>query len=202
MDLIVLSSPEAIEKEAQIVNALFEEGLSVFHCRKPQWSADQVVELIQGIALPYRSQITIHQHHELAKELGLQRLHYTEANRKAVIQTELSLRRQKGITLSTSLHQLSDYNTTAQQFDYVFYGPVFNSISKQGYTAVVSDDFRLPSRQSTQAKRIGLGGIDETNIHQAVAYGFEGVAVLGTLWTQPQKAVQRFRSLKRITDTY
>ena len=49
MKIIVISNPTPISKEASLINQLFDEGLSVFHLRKPDSSAQEVVLLLQEI---------------------------------------------------------------------------------------------------------------------------------------------------------
>ena len=70
------------------------------------------------------------------------------------------------------------------EYDYVFLSPIFDSISKVGYThAFTSED--LLNAKSTgliNKKVIALGGINAENIPIAHQYGFGGVAVIGALW--------------------
>ncbi|MNL58746.1 Regulatory protein TenI [compost metagenome] len=98
-----------------------------------------------------------------------------------------------GYTLSTSVHQLHDLEKL-NSFDYTFYGPVFNSISKLGYTGLSKVNLILPD-QNRKIKIIGLGGITHQNIREIKKLGFDGTAVLGTIWNSKTTAINNFKSL-------
>jgi thiamine-phosphate pyrophosphorylase len=132
--LHVISNPTPVANEASLINQLFDEGLRVFHLRKPESSLEEMALLLQAINPCHYPKIALHQHHSLAGDFGMGRLHYTEAARKSASQETLSKQRAEYI-LSTSVHSLADYQSLAEYFDYAFLGPVFNSISKPGYEA-------------------------------------------------------------------
>jgi thiamine-phosphate pyrophosphorylase len=123
----------------------------------------------------------------------MNRLHYTEARRKSSNGGEWEALKKNGCHLSTSIHQLEDADKVSGGFDYVFLGPVFNSISKQGYTSTISKDRKLPV---TTTKLIAIGGIKENNIQNALQIGFKGVALLGTIW-QSNDPVNSFQEIKK-----
>jgi len=194
--LVVISNPTAIADEASIINALFDEGLQILHLRKPGIAADEMSALIVQIKQPYRHQIALHQHHELADDFGIHRLHFTEVRRKEMMEEKLvQLKGAKNI-FSTSIHQKEEYQNLSPCFDYTFFGPVFNSISKQGYTSAITDDFIFPVLL-THPKVIAIGGINATNIQKALDMQFGGVAVLGTIWQKPGESIQQFKALKK-----
>src|SRR5687768_14398114 len=82
MTLIVASDSALRKNEAAVINALFDEGLEVFHLRKPFTSAEETEQLLQQIDNTQVSKIALHQHHQLANMFGIKRLHYPEAKRK------------------------------------------------------------------------------------------------------------------------
>jgi thiamine-phosphate pyrophosphorylase len=77
---------------------------------------------------------------------------------------------------------------------------LFDSISKPGYQAG-KDLLRRPAGVAP-CKLIGLGGIDADTIGQVIEHGWDGAALLGYLWQQPEKAVKRFMKLKEIIRHY
>ena len=81
-------------------------------------------------------------------------------------------------------------------FDYTFFGPVFNSISKQGYASSLKNDFVFPAKQN-HPKVIAIGGIDITNIQQAIDMQFNGAAALGTIWQKPEESIHQFKALQK-----
>jgi thiamine-phosphate pyrophosphorylase len=91
---------------------------------------------------------------------------------------------------------MEDYNNSLSSFTYTFFGPVFNSISKQGYTSAIKDDFIFPVK-SDHPKVIALGGINVINIQKALNMQFSGVAALGTIWQKPDESIQQFKALQK-----
>lgn len=192
--LIIISSPTAVADEATIINALFDEGLKKLHLRKPSIALDEMCVLIEKIKPQYRHRIALHQHHEMAGDLGINRLHFTEGRRKEMSKENLIQLKLANNKLSTSIHQTEEYTHLSPCFEYTFFGPVFNSISKQGYTPTITDDFIFPVR-SKHPRVIAIGGIDATNIQKAMDMQFYGVAALGTIWQKPGECIQQFKVL-------
>ena len=194
--VIVITYPTAIADEATIINNLFEEGLEILHIRKPGVAMDEIRGLIQKIKPQYHHRIALHQHHELARDFGIKRLHYTETNRRKMSDEALIKLKPENYILSTSIHQVQEYNSLSTLFDYTFFGPVFNSISKQEYASSLKNDFVFPANDD-HPKVIAIGGIDATNIQQAMDMQFNGVAVLGTIWQKPEESIQQFKAIQK-----
>jgi thiamine-phosphate pyrophosphorylase len=205
MKLIVISSPEAIPNEGHLIDELFEAGLERFHLRKPDYAESQLVALLEQIHPKNRRRMVLHQYHGLANWFGVGGLHYTEKARQA---TETSLWQQQkasGMTLSTSVHQLDELPQLSPLFDYAFFSPVFDSISKPGYSGVADPGFTLPVAD-LPCQVIGLGGIDASNVALINDMHFDGAALLGAIWHHPGEEIIRFLSIqdqcKRIDLTY
>ncbi|MGI4751888.1 MAG: thiamine phosphate synthase [Janthinobacterium lividum] len=196
MKLIVISSPESFQQEAQLINQLFEAGMNCFHLRKPGKSMAEISSLLKQIDPKYLPWIALHQHHFLAVKNSIKRLHFTEKMRSKTKKEHLQTLKQYGFTLSTSVHD-PDKISEQQSFDYVFLSPVFNSISKAGYTGFADASFTL-QKSVTQPEVIALGGINATNIHQLKTMNFDGAAVLGSIWQQPEQVVSNFKTLQEI----
>ncbi|MET3115168.1 thiamine-phosphate pyrophosphorylase [Pedobacter sp. CG_S7] len=193
MEVIVISNPIAVANEAEIINNLFAAGLKRFHLRKPAYSKLQVIALLTLIQESYHQYIAIHQHHEIAKEFGIARLHYTGQRMKDTNPELWQIQKENGNTLSASIHELGRLSTL-NTFDYVFYGPVFNSLSKPGYNSKLPPEFRLVKNPDTP-KVIALGGIDAGNLQQVKDKQFDGAAVLGAIWNKPEQALANFKKL-------
>lgn len=194
MELIVISNPVAVADECIIVNQLFHTGLKYFHIRKPGSDIQTLRELLNGIAPCFYDRIALHQFHEMATEFGIKRLHYTEAARKQSNIQRWHLQIDNGFTLSTSIHDIT-LLPELNLFEYVFYSPVFNSLSKPGYQSEVPADFNL-TRPGINPKVIALGGIEVSNLTKVKPMGFDGAAILGALWNEPDKAMVRFKEIK------
>lgn len=194
--LIVISNPLPIINEANLINALLDEGLEIFHLRKPGASVDEIRRLIEEIKLCYHPRIALHQHHSLATGFSLKRLHFNEVKRKEMGEEVLLQFKKLSYTLSTSIHQTEEYKNLSSCFSYTFFGPVFNSISKEKYTSTIPNEFVFPVEEK-HSKVIALGGITATNIQKAVKMKFDGVAVLGAIWQKPQESMQQFKAIQK-----
>ena len=194
--LIVISSPSMIEEEATHINALFEAGMTLFHLRKPDAAKEEIRELLKKIEPRYHHQIALHQYHELAEEFKIERLHFTKEKRDQTNEEVLIKLKEGNYILSTSIHTIEEYKNISPKFEYIFFGPVFNSISKQGYKAAVTADFVFPVEYD-RPKVIALGGIENNNIQQVVKMNFKGIAVLGMIWRKPEKCVEQFKAMQK-----
>lgn len=192
--LIVISSPESIENEASLINQLFDEGLSLFHLRKPDSSEDEIKSLMLNINPNHYSKLVFHQHHYLAKNFGIKRLHFTELNRKQLKESGTLDLKANFFHLSTSIHSLEDHKNLWHYFDYAFLGPVFNSISKKGYKAIdVKNEIKNDETRIT--KLIALGGITKSNLNEPLSWGFDGIAILGSIW-ENENPIKEFIQIK------
>lgn len=176
--LIVISDSTFLTGEAAIVTALLRAGLELFHIRKYGCSTAEFIAFIQEIPADLKNRLVLHHHHELGKELGLKRFHFSEQDRLAWQEKNWN-----GVdeqySYSTSVHNLSGFNTLPAHFEYAFISPVFDSISKQNYKA---ESFDLKERTNDSVKLIALGGLDHSNAQQAMSWGFDGIALLGAIW--------------------
>jgi thiamine-phosphate pyrophosphorylase len=187
--VIVISNPTMLENEAVLINELFDHGLQLFHLRKPNYSKEELRKLLNEIDASNYPKIALHQRHELAKEFGIKRLHFTEELRIGITPEYLC---NNDFILSTSVHSVEDLEMLHDVFEYAFLSPVFDSISKPDYKAV-QFDLSVNSAQP-KTKVIGLGGITSSNYQKAMKMGFDGVALLGAIWHNPN-GVQEFQKI-------
>lgn len=199
MQLIVISSAAHIAGEAAIVNNLFDVGMSRFHLRKPGNDAYQTRTMLDKINPVFYNRIALHQDHGIAHEYGIKRLHYTEKMRIQATADDLDDRRAKGYLLSTSAHEPSVLPVLSA-FDYLFFSPVFHSLSKTGYRSSLPPGFHI-NKRDIKPLVIGLGGIEAQHLPAIKAMGFDGAAVLGAIWAEPGKAVRTFENLLNIIKT-
>ena len=102
--------------------------------------------------------------------------------------------------ISKSCHSLKEIQNISN-FNYVFLSPIFDSISKTGYTQAFSRTELLQAKNAgiINEKIIALGGITPENMLQITDYGFGGIAILGGLWGDfdktgdMQELLQRFK---------
>ena len=191
--LIVISDHQLYLRESREINRLFESGMELYHIRHHNISEEDLRGLIEGIEEPYLSRVVANHNHDLARSMGINRFHFTEEDRKTWEKKKWKKRSDNEV-YSTSVHSVETYNALPDFFEYAFISPVFDSISKPGYKAV---PFDLDKRDKEKpVKLIGLGGIHASNIHEAMDMGYDGFAVLGSIWEseEPVKAFQKMRN--------
>jgi thiamine-phosphate pyrophosphorylase len=198
--LVVITAPTALPDEPRLLAELLAAGLERLHLRKPGWPAAQVESLIQALPTQFLPRLVLHGHPNLVRRYRLGGLHLTASQRAAARRRPRLL---PGQTLSTSFHSLAEISQHRRPYDYVFLSPIFDSISKEGYTsnfdlAVVQDFLlRLANRPGYRPSVLALGGIDGLHLGLVQQAGFAGAAVLGAVWgsADPRAAWQQLAQI-------
>ena len=189
--LILISSPSEKNGEIEMLDEFFDAGLQRFHLRKPNFSTDELCKYLEQVSPKNLSKIVIHRAPQLLEQFPLAGYHYTS--------TEPSL--SINGSASRSLHKLSELKNFNENLDYVFFGPVYHSISKKGYSPTISlseifSFFRSGrlEKLNKKTKVFALGGIRKKKMKRLVEVGFDGVALLGSIWgsRDPLRAIKEF----------
>ncbi len=199
--MIILSNPTVLANEINLIHSLFEEGMELFHVRKPEFSEEGMVDFVLSIGLEYRNKLVLHSHHHLAEGFGIKRLHLTETKRKEISKFQLEEYKDKGIHLSTSTHSITAFNALSEDFDYAFLSPVFPSISKENYVSKTDLFEEIKKRTNFETELVALGGIEAKNTKETIASGFDNVALLGTIWNS-NKPIENFKSCQQIVHSF
>ena len=213
MRLIVITTETFFEGEAQAVNLLFEHGLETLHLRKPFASQNETLDFIRMIHKDYFARIVLHDHYNLVKLMDLKGFHLNRRNPeiKADYKSDdnLNVRDEdknmflgkQRFTLSRSCHSFEEM-ITSSDCDYVFLSPVFDSISKIGYKQGFTHEQLNDAKKNKliNERVIALGGLIVQNIPVAHRYGFGGVAVLGSLWSDFAAHRKEFELLNRFNE--
>lgn len=198
--MIVISNPTEIVNETNIIHALFEEGMELFHIRKPNYSIEELRSFLSAIHSSYYSKLVLHQHHDLAEEFQINRLHFTEKDRLDKIPVRYS-KPDWCKSLSTSVHSIEEFNGLPNIFDYAFLSPVYPSISKENYVPTNNTLEEIKKRTNYHTKLIALGGISVENSEEVMTNGFDDFALLGTLWST-EKTIENFKKCQTIAHTF
>ncbi|MCD7935571.1 MAG: thiamine phosphate synthase [Tannerellaceae bacterium] len=194
MRLIVITPETDLPGETGILGQLFDAGLEHLHIRKPQYTKQQMEQYLSEIDPVWYRRVVLHDRFDTGFRKGIRRFHLNSRNPFPPAERE--------ILVSRSCHSLQEITLYINQpYDYLFLSPVFDSISKKGYTAGFSEDL-LQQAFSTGVlnnKIVALGGITVERIPQIRLWGFGGVAVLGALWNS-LSPVARFKELKHICE--
>lgn len=104
-------------------------------------------------------------------------------------------RARPGLSQSTSLHSLEDV-VQDWNLDYAFLSPIFDSISKEGYSAAGFDMAELANALGSATMPVyALGGITPERLPAVRQMGFAGVGILGGVWatSDPIAALKEFQ---------
>ena len=178
MKLMLLSYPEFFAGESDILCSLMDKYEFTFHLRKPNASNRDYDIFMQSVPKEFHNRIVLHDAYNLQQKYQVKGLHFSTMNR-SVAENIIT----HG-TKSTSCHSVAEARTQDGIFDYLFLSPVFKSISKPGYTGNLDmPEVKAYLSEQRKTQIIALGGIDETKIQGLKNYMFDGVAVLGAVWT-------------------
>lgn len=187
LDLIVISPEADYPNELDWVIKLFEAGLQRYHIRKPGMTDEQVFDYLQSIPRKWRSRVAPHQHHAAVEPMGLGGWHFKDNKVQLSRVSHWRQQRSEGQLMSRSIHSLDDLNENLSSWDYVFLSPVFSSISKQNYgpkweVSQLSAALQY-CKDAYRTRVYALGGVDECRVDEVKQMGFDGVALLGAVWT-------------------
>ena len=195
--LLVITHPENLPGETIIWQQLLSAGADAILLRKPGWEEEDYEQALEQTDQACYPQLLIAQHWSLQERYGLLGVHLTESLRNSTPPQLLEVQRRQGCLLSTGIHTASVLPAMARHWDLLLLSPVFDSISKPGYKGQISAGFRLQrDTRSGGARVLALGGVDQSNVGMAKAMGFDGIALLGAIWKDPDKAVEHFKAIK------
>ncbi len=211
MKLLLISNFADIPDEHHVLNLLFCEGLQYFHLRKHDYTPRQMARYIERIAEPFRNRVVLQSHFHLIEEYGLRGAHFTKKY------SYDEFRQSWGLSadieppklfdhLSFSLHSIPEIQRMPLLYDYLFLSPVFDSISNQGYNSKFRADElqQFLHHHTARPEVIALGGITDNVIDDVFDAGFDGMALLGYIWTTFEQtrdisqAVKRFRLIQNL----
>lgn len=183
---IAITSPEFIPGEASRIVELLNNGYDRVHIRKPSASLDAVRQLAIEIDEIYYPRLSFHDHHELAMELGCG-IHLNARHPKPPLTWQSSSSHRPFIhmaTLSASCHTLVEVAEHKKTCDYVFLSPIFDSISKSGYTSAFTPSELADAAEAgiIDSQVIALGGVTPERLQLLSSLGFGGAAFLGHVW--------------------
>lgn len=193
MKLIAVTPPQDVKDEHQYIALLIAEGFIV-HCRKPEKKAVELAHYLRQISPDFRNSVAIHDHHELADDMGIKRLHFQEKKR---LETKFSFEKHQNFFLSTSVHDVDKLaKEPLKPFNYVFCGPVYDSITKTDYRADERWQKKLP--ETLNFDKIAISGITPERMVTVNSWGYDGAAFSGYLWDKPEKIEKRINKIKKV----
>ena len=176
MKVIAITTDFFFEGEHSGICALLDAGLDFLHVRKPSATCDMLREWIALIPERFHDRLVLHDGFDLVRYFSVGGLH---VNRRNPNFPEVWNGRR-----SCSCHSLDEAAAACRVMDYCFLSPIFDSISKCGYTG----SFDLGVLKSSFSGGIlgsnvfALGGVSSERLPLIKEIGFGGYAVLGALW--------------------
>ncbi|WP_343700557.1 thiamine phosphate synthase [Chitinophaga sp.] len=185
----IVTSPQRVPEETKYLNELAAAGPVTLLLRKPGWELQEYSALLEG--LQDHSKVMITGYPELLGRYNVKGFHMSESMREQQPTSPILPARYCNPVLSTSVHTPENPGPAWQ---YLLLGPVFDSISKKGYSGKAHLFNAVPPNC------IAIGGIDASNITRLKAMGFHGAALLGAIWQNPAMAVKNYRIIQTLWD--
>ena len=194
MRLFAITPVEDIKDEQQHLEELITEGFIV-HCRKPGKTAVEMANYLRQIKPEFRPAIAIHEHFEIAEDMNIRRLHFTEQKRKEVDPNDFKYGKN---VLSTSIHfkEQLEKDEKLKFFDYAFCGPLFNSISKPDLQENKSWQDKVSKEQPCDL--VALGGLTAEKLPLVYHWNYSGAGFCGYLWENEKQTRDRFSKIKEV----
>jgi thiamine-phosphate pyrophosphorylase len=190
MQLILITPETNAAEETEVINSFFARGLQRLHIRKPTFTDTDHSRYIDRIDRQFHHRLVLHSAFRLFNEYGLGGIHLNSKFRV----DDRTWREVSDIPpdlISTSFHSWQEIEDNTFPYRYVFISPVFDSISKQGYKAGIDlHGAALTRRKMNENGRrcpgiMGLGGVGAPQIGILKEHGFDGAALLGSIWGAP-----------------
>ena len=171
---IAITPPDISINEPAIIAEILDYGWDMVHLRHPNASTADMRRLIEAIPQRLHPRLRLHGHFTLTDEFNLGGLHLN--SRCPMPPANYSGR------LSLTCHSVDEVIAAAEtaRYDYVTLSPIFDSISKEGYTAAFTDA-EIIRANSTAIEVVALGGVSPQRLPNIAEAGFGGYAVLGYL---------------------
>lgn len=164
--IIAVTTPGPLPGEAALIRRMLYGGIHRVHVRKPEATEQYVRALLDEIPAQLHSRISLHDYHCLINAFPGVHVHLNARNPHPPACGPWS----RSCHAEVELHLYS-------QAQYLFLSPVFDSISKPGYTAGFG-----AMHISANVPVVALGGVTPQRFEELRLRGFAGAAMLGWLW--------------------
>ena len=187
MKLIVVSSAYDIENEIGLIELMFRKGMDKFHLRKPNYTTKDYETFLDRLHPKFRKHIIIHSRHNMAFRYKLKGINLGRNHKRTKLKTFWKVFKMKLINkkliVTSEFDSLTQFNASRYPYDYVMLSPVYDSISKKGKRSKFNHS-RLKKAFKTKKNYevYAGGGITASRIAHCQELGFDGVAVMGSIW--------------------
>lgn len=168
-----MTSPTPIPLERETIKRIIKEGVYRLHLRRPKWSIDDTRAFLNDFTMEELNRIVLHDYHQLASEYPIGGIHFNRRNPFVPGYDQ---------PCSISCHTLEEVKVYKPHVDYLFLSPIFDSISKEGYTSAFPVEVLRSAGKLIDEKVFALGGIALDKLPLLSKIPFGGVALLGDFW--------------------
>ena len=154
-NLVIITEPGFFPREPEALRRLLDGLECRVHLRKPGSAAEDMRRLVESLPEELRPRLTLQDHLLLAPEYGAGGVHPTSRFPEVPAGW-------RGL-VSRSCHSLDEV-AVYRDADYMFLSPVFDSISKSGYSSAFSDaQLREAAGRQIGPRVYALGGVRPEN---------------------------------------
>ncbi|MCI6894641.1 MAG: thiamine phosphate synthase [Bacteroidales bacterium] len=179
MKLIGITSEHAVADEATRIVEALKAGFDYFHLRKPHYADEEMRRLIDSIPAEYHHQLTLGSNQHLISEYGIGGIHIKCSC--ATIKSTIPF----NARTSKSCHSIEEVAQCCDEYNYVFLSPIFDSVSKIGYSSnFTSEQLKSYSEKGLLKHVVALGGVTADNLQTLMQYNLYGTAILGYLFSE------------------
>lgn len=172
-----------LRHEVEEICAILDGGWDRVHLRHVDATREEMLMILRAIPEEKHNRIVIHDHFDLSGIFSSIGLHLNRRSPKVPAAYNGSL--------SRSCHSISEIKNYSG-LSYVTLSPIFDSVSKQGYSSAFAPE-DLEQLRDINIPVIALGGVTPERIGFLKRYNFRGFAMLGALpWGGGPNRMSRF----------
>ncbi len=182
-----------------VCEALLEAGARLFQYRDKQGSSRRMFEATARILPMIRGaggRLIVNDRADVALVAGADGVHLGQDD-LALEEARRVLKPEQIVGRSThNLDQL--YQADASTADYLAFGPIFGTSSKDRPDPIVGLEGLARARQATSKPLVAIGGITVDNVSAVIGQGADSVAVIAGLLDAPDLGARAREFLKRL----
>lgn len=170
----------------EVADALLSGGVRLIQYRAKRGSAREVYEEARQLLAPIESSralLIVNDRADVALAAGARGVHLGQEDLPLKLARQLfSSAPGRTKWIGTSTHTLAQVEEADRSSaDYIAFGPIFATSSKERADAVVGLDGLRRARQATRRPLVAIGGITLDNAREVIEAGADSVAVIGDL---------------------
>jgi thiamine-phosphate pyrophosphorylase len=183
----------------ELLDAALAGGCRLVQLREKEWPSGRILPLAERLrarCAAAGATFIVNDRVDLALAVGADGVHLGQDDLPARAARPLL---RPGMILGVSTHSLAQARTAqADGADYIAVGSMFATTSKRDFE-LVGPDLVRKLRPEIRVPLIGIGGITHANVHEVIAAGADGVAVISAVCAadDPRAAAERFVALIR-----